>query len=82
MSHRQSHTNLIVNCLFTRNPNLKEQLTDQFGIARKVCHGKSFENCSKLLSCSAFLKEVVPTSDPPMVECVEALHRVMVGVFG
>ncbi len=75
-------TNLIVNCLFARNRNLKEQLTDQLGIGRKECHGKSFEDCSKLLSFSAFLKEVVPTSDHPLVECLEVLHRVVAGVFG
>ncbi len=77
-------TNLIVNNLFTRNPNLEEQIADQLGIARKEYHGESFEDrqCSKLLSCSAFLKEVVPPSDPPLAECPEALHCVVVGVFG
>ncbi len=25
---------------------------------------------------------MVPPSDPPLVECLEALHRVVVGVFG
>ncbi len=77
-------TNLIVNSLFTRNPNLEEQVADQVGIARKEYHGKSFEGqqCSKLLSCSASLKAVVPLSDPPLVECLEAFHRVVVGVFG
>ncbi len=30
----------------------------------------------------AFLKVVVPLSDPPLVECPEASHRVVVGVFG
>ncbi len=45
---------------------------------------KSFEGrqCSKLLSCSASLKEEVPPSDPPLVECLEAFHCVLVGVFG
>ncbi len=33
-------------------------------------------------SCSAFLKEVVPSSVYLLVECLEALHRVVVGVFG
>ncbi len=77
-------TNLIVDSLFTRNPNLKEQIADQLGIARKEYHGKSFEGrqCSKLLSCSASLKEVVPPSDPPLVECLEMLHRAVGGVFG
>ncbi len=32
-------------------------------------------------SCSAFLKEVVPSSVHLLVECLEALHRVVVGVF-
>ncbi len=32
--------------------------------------------------CSAFLKELVPASDHPLVECLEALYRVVVGVFG
>ncbi len=36
----------------------------------------------KLLSCSVFLNEVVPPSDPPLVKCLEALHRVVFGVFG
>ncbi len=53
-------------------------------IARKEYHGKSFEGrqCSKLLSCSASLKEVVPPWDPPLVECLEMFHRVVVGVLG
>ncbi len=34
------------------------------------------------LSYSAFLKEVVPPSDHPLIECLEALNRVVVGVFG
>ncbi len=78
-----SLTNIIVHSLFTRNPNPEEQIADQLDIARKEYHGKSFEGrqCSKLLSCSASLKEVVPPSDPPLVECLEASHRVVVGVF-
>ncbi len=77
-------TNLIVNSLFTRNPNLEEPFAYQLGNARKEYLGKSFEGrqCSKLLSCSAFLKEVVPLSVHLLVECLEALHRVVVGVFG
>ncbi len=73
-------TNLIVNSLFTRNPNIEEQIADQLGIVRKEYHRKSFESrqCSKFLSCSAFLKEVVPPSDHPLFECLEAL---VVGVF-
>ncbi len=76
-------TNLIVNNLLTRNLNLEEQVSDQLGNARKEYHGKSFEGrqCSKLLSSSACLKEVVPPSDPPPVECLETLHRVVVGVL-
>ncbi len=35
----------------------------------------------KLLSCSASLKDVGPPSEPPLVECLEAFHRVVVGVF-
>ncbi len=75
-------TNIIFNSLFTRNPNLEEQIADLIGIVRKEHHGKSFEGrqCSKLLSCSAFLKKVVPPSVPPLAEFVETLHRVMVGV--
>ncbi len=75
-----SLANLKFNNLFTRNLNLEEQL----GIARKEYHWKSFEGrqCSKLLSCSALLKELVPPSDHPLVECLNALHRVLVGVFG
>ncbi len=77
-------TNLIVNSLFTRSPHLEEQFADRLGNARKEYQGKAFEGrqCSKLLSCSAFLKEVVPSSDPPLVECLEAFHRVVAGVFG
>ncbi len=77
-------TNLIVNNLFNRTPILEEQIADQLGIARKEYHGKSFESrqCSKLLSFSASLKEVVPPSDPQLVECLEMFHRVVVGVFG
>ncbi len=77
-------TNLIVNSFLTLNPNLEEQIANQLGIAGKEYHGKSFEGrqCSKLLSCSASLKEVVPPSDPPLVECLEAFHRVVVGFFG
>ncbi len=77
-------TNLIVKSLFTRNPNLEEQFADQLGSARKEYHGKSLEGrqCSKFLSCSAFLKEVVPSSVHLLVECLEAFHRVVVGVFG
>ncbi len=65
--------NLIVKSILTRNPNLEEQIADQLSIARKGYHGKSFEGqqCSKLLSCSASLKELVPPSDPPLVECLE-----------
>ncbi len=33
-------------------------------------------------ACSASLKEVVPPSDPPLAECLEMFHRVVVGVFG
>ncbi len=33
-------------------------------------------------NCSAFPKEVVPSSDPPLFECLEVPHRVVVGVFG
>ncbi len=75
-------TNIIFYSLFTRNPNPEEQIADQLGIARKEYHGKSFEGrqCSKLFSCSASLKEVVPSSDAPLVECLEAFHRVVVGV--
>ncbi len=72
------------NSLFTRNPNLEEQIADQLGIAIKEYHGKSFEGqqYSKLLSCGASLKAVVPPSDPPLFECLEAFHRVVVGVLG
>ncbi len=75
---------LICKSLFTQKPNLEEQIADQFGIARKEYHGKSFEGrqCSKLLSCSASLKEEVPPPDPTLVECLEAFHCVVVGVFG
>ncbi len=77
-------TNPIVKNLFTLNPNQEEQIADQLGIPRKEYHGESFEGlqCSKLLTCSASLKEVVPPSDPALVECLEAFHRVVVGVFG
>ncbi len=77
-------TNLMVNSLFTRNPNLEEQFADQLGGARKECHGKLLEGrqCSRFLSCSAFLKEVVPSSVHLLVECLEAFHRVAVGDFG
>ncbi len=73
-------TNLLDNCPFTRNLNLEEQFTDQLGNARKEYHGKSFEGrqCSKLPSCSAFLKEVVPSSVHLLVKCLEALHHVVV----
>ncbi len=77
-------TNLIVNSLFTRNPNLEEQFANRLGNARKKYHGKSFEGrqCSRFLSCSAFLKEVVPSAVHLLVECFEALRRVVIGVFG
>ncbi len=77
-------TTLIVNNLFTRNPNLEEQVAYQLGTVRTENHGKSFEGrqCSKLLSCSAILKELVPSSDHPLVECLAKLHSVVVGVFG
>ncbi len=54
-------TNLIAS-LFTRNPNKYEQIADQLGIVRKAYHGKSFEgqHCTRLPSCSAFLKELAP----------------------
>ncbi len=68
-------TNLIVNSFFIRNPNLGEQIADLLGIARKEYHGKSVEGrkCSEIPSCSAFLKELFPPSDHPLVECLEAL---------
>ncbi len=77
-------TTLIVNILFTRNPNLEVQIADQLGIVRTQYHGKPFEGrqCSKLLPCSALMKEMAPSSDYPLVECLEELHRVGVGVFG
>ncbi len=77
-------TNLIGNSLFTRKPNLEEQFTHQLGNARKEYYGKSFEGrqCSRFLSCSAFLKEVVPSSVHLLVECLGALRRVVVSVFG
>ncbi len=76
-------TDLIFNSLFTRNPNLEEQIADQLGITRKEYLGKSFvgRKCSKRPSCSAFLKELVPPSDHPLVECLEALYLAVVGVF-
>ncbi len=76
-------TNLIVNNLFTQNPNLEEQIADQLDIARKEYHGKPFQGrqCSKLLYCGAFLKEVVPLSDDPLIECLEALYRVLIVFF-
>ncbi len=40
------------------------------------------DHFEKFFSCSAFLKQVVPSSDHPLVECLEELHRVGVGVFG
>ncbi len=57
---------------------------DQLGNARKEYHGKAFEGrqCARFLSCSAFLKEVVPSSVHLLVECLKALHRAVVGVFG
>ncbi len=69
--------------LFTRNPNVGELIGDQLVIAKKGYQVKSFggRQCSKLLSCSAFLKKVVPPSDHPLVKCLEALHRVVFGVF-
>ncbi len=78
---KQSLTNLIVESLFTRSPNLEEQIDDRLGIARKENYGKSFEGrqCSKLLSCFTSPKEVVPPSDYPLGECLEAFHRVVVG---
>ncbi len=36
----------------------------------------------KTALCSAFLKEVVPPLDPPLVECLEEFHRVVIGAFG
>ncbi len=33
-------------------------------------------------SLKEFLKELVPASDHPLVESLEALNRVVVGVFG
>ncbi len=76
-------TNRIVNSHFTRNPNLEEQFTDQLGNTRKEYHEKSFQGrqCSRFLSCSTFLKEVVLSSVHLLVECLEALHRVVIGVF-
>ncbi len=77
-------TNLIVHNLFTRNPNLEEQIADQLGIAKKEYHGKPCEGrqCSKLLPCGAFLKELVPPSDHSLVKCLEAIYRVVVGASG
>ncbi len=77
-------TNLIGISLFTQNLNLEEQFTDQLSNTRKEYHGKLFEGrqCLKLPSCSAFLKELVPSSVHLLVECLKALHRVVVGVFG
>ncbi len=79
--------NIIVkktNSLFTRSPNLEEHFANQLGNARKEHYGKAFEGrlCSRFLSCSAFLKEVVPSSVHLLVECLKALHRAVVGVFG
>ncbi len=75
--------NLIVASLFTRNPNQEEQVADRLGIARKEYNGKSFQGrqCSKLPSCTAFLKELVPPLDHQLVECLRALHRGVVAVF-
>ncbi len=72
-------TNLIFNSL-TRNPNLEEQLANQLGITSKEYLGKFFEGryCS---ICSIFLKELVPPSDHPLVECLEALYLTVVGDF-
>ncbi len=64
-------TNLIVNNPFTRNPNLEEQFADQLGNEEE-----------RSITCNAFLKEVVPSSVHQLVECLEALHRVVIGVFG
>ncbi len=77
-------TNLICNRLFTRKPNLEDYVADPLGNLRKEYHGKSFEcrQCSTFLSCSAFLKEVVPSSVHLLVEYLKALHPVVVGIFG
>ncbi len=76
-------TNLIVNSLFTRSPKLEEQFVYWLGNARKKYHGKSFEGrqCSIFLSCSAFLKEVVPSPVHLLVECFEAFHCAVIGVL-
>ncbi len=73
-------TNLLINNLFTWNPNLEEQFIDQLGNARKEYNGKSFEGrqCSRFLSCSAFH---VPSLVHLLVECLEALHRIVVFRF-
>ncbi len=62
----------------------RRTVTDRLGNARKEYHGKSFEGrqCSRFLSCIAFLKEVVPSSVYWLVECFEVLHHVVIGVFG
>ncbi len=35
----------------------------------------------KTLLLQCFLKELVPSSDHPLVECLEPLYRIVVGVF-
>ncbi len=40
------------------------------------------DNVQKCSLAALLLKEVVPPSDPPLVECLEALNRVVAGVFG
>ncbi len=69
--------------LFTRNPYLEEQIADRLVIATKEYHGKSLRGrqCSKLPYCSAFLKELVPLSYHPLIDCLEALDRVLVAFF-
>ncbi len=39
-------------------------------------------NVQTFSSCSAFLKVLVTLSDHPLVKCLKALYRVVVGVFG
>ncbi len=75
--------NVVFNSLFTRNLNLEEQIVAQLGITRNKYLGKSSEGrqCSKLVSCSAFLKELVPLSDHPLVDYLKALYLAVVGVF-
>ncbi len=76
--------NLLVQHLFSLQPNLEVKVAEAWGILRNDYHGKSFERrqCSKLLNKCDALALLVPSECLPIIDCLRAFTRVAEATFG